>query len=154
MPHKPLPEKFKTTLRGLIAQGWKPKDAMREAWRVYKGTGPGMSRTQQPQKYLNPSKQTKCPVCRSLCAPGEKYHPGCKPPRRLKVVRKNPIAVYNPSRTPLPLKNVTISYQRANGEYRNQWFKHAFKSSVFVFGLSDGSILIKSKGGKKLWGTV
>lgn len=126
---------------------------------------------------LVPAKQTKCPVCRQLCAPGEKYHPGCKPPRHLKSVnpishkkalryarqlvkhektgvKKNPIAVYNPPRKKLPIANVEIRYQRAGGQYRGEWFKHPFRNSVDVFGLGDGSILIKSKNGVKLWGTV
>lgn len=143
------------------------------------------------------SKQTKCPVCRQLCSPGEKYHPGCKPPRYLKSVKKNPIAVYNPEMRPriqvsrksrrgklrlrsplkgyrinprsrrsilsgippgkakpLPMKNVEIRYQRAYGEYTGEWFRHTFKDSVEIIGLPDGSILIRSKSGKKLWGTV
>jgi hypothetical protein len=217
-----LPEKFKTTLRGLIAQGWAPRDAMKEAWRVYKGEKPGMTR-----RKLNPGKNVTGMTTKQLREfarkpnpmlwyPTEKraeialreltkYH-DIKKARIVKGVkngiwgykiywtyskksRKNPLVVYNPEMRPrvqvskkshrgklrphsplkgyrinprsivtgasvLPLKNVEIRYQRANGEYRGEWFRHPFKSSVEVLGLVDGSILIRSISGKKLWGEV
>jgi hypothetical protein len=70
--------------------------------------------------------------------------------------RKNPIAVYNPARGGkiLPMHNVEIRYQRTAGDYKTEWFRHPFKSSVSIIGLPDGSIQIKSKSGKKLWGTA
>jgi hypothetical protein len=45
MARKPkLPTGFGKTLKGLIAQGYSPKDAMREAWKLHKASGPGMKK--------------------------------------------------------------------------------------------------------------
>ncbi len=81
-----------------------------------------------------------------------------------KSERRNPIAVYNPSRSAniiygqrvqkLPAKNIEIRYQRVSGRYARKWFRHKFKSTAVLLGMSDGSILLKSIGGKRLWGTV
>jgi hypothetical protein len=73
-------------------------------------------------------------------------------PRR----RKNPIAVYNPRTrlTRLPASQVEIRYKRTGGQYAGKWFKHEFKSSIGIYGMSDGSVLLRSLSGKKLWGTA
>jgi len=323
MPRGKLPSGFGKTLKALYAQGYTSKDAMREAWKIHRGSGPGMSRKQQPQKYLSNKKDAqyilhigkrgkaylydhkgnkryltkyqvdlakkegykivddnpishkkalvyarelvkhekagvkenpnykygvfvwaggtgkyhidnviklfaresdakkfadknivKNYVVRSLnyvqgwrSNPGKRYRHAvterqrrfmgaelgrrragkrtesgmttkqlrefARKPRKRKRKRKNPIVVYNPAlssrerkvsanpsrsivtgATPLPIKNVEVRYQRSAGEYHGEWFRHPFKSSVEVIGLPDGSILIRSKSGKKLWGTV
>jgi len=314
MPRGKLPSGFGKTLKALYAQGYDKKDAFREAWKIHRGSGPGMSKKQQPQKYLNPkthfrshayirtkeqadawakeldkfnngqpsyirdkrqanivaeeldrwisrnpishkkaltyarelvkhekagvkenpdayynwkityrlsgTNETKTEIVHAfdkngafrqarrkvsnpewviikvikgkeiLDNPGKRYRHAvsdrqrrfmgaeldrrragkrtettmttkqlrefARKPRR----RKNPIVIYNPPRfivtgaTPLPIKNVEVRYQRSAGEYHGEWFRHPFKSSVEVLGLTDGSILIRSKSGTKLWGTV
>jgi hypothetical protein len=73
-------------------------------------------------------------------------------PRRRK---RNPVAVYNPKAgKKLPVSQVEIRYKRTDGRYNGKYFRHPFASSVSLYGLSDGSIKIKSNSGKKLWGTV
>jgi len=67
--------------------------------------------------------------------------------------KNNPIAVYNPpSGKPLPMSIIEIRYQRTGGEYKRDLFKHTFKHRPKVYGLPDGSILIK--GSARLWGTA
>lgn len=68
----------------------------------------------------------------------------------------NPIAVYNPKArlTKLPASQIEIRYKRTGGKYAGKWFKHEFKSSIGIYGMSDGSVLLKSLSGKKLWGTA
>jgi hypothetical protein len=69
--------------------------------------------------------------------------------------KRNPVAVYNPkSGKKLPVSQVEIRYKRTDGRYNGKYFRHPFASSVSLYGLSDGSIKIKSNSGKKLWGTV
>lgn len=87
--------------------------------------------------------------------------------RRRSKINGNPIAIYNRPRrrslfggsspgkgVSLPAKNIEIRYQRNGGKYNGQWFKHPFKGSVSMIGLSNGSILIKSNSAKRLWGSV
>jgi hypothetical protein len=65
----------------------------------------------------------------------------------------NPIAIYNPPKgKPLPMAVIEIRYKRTSGDHAGQLFKHHFKVKPRVFGLSDGSILIK--GNQRLWGTA
>ena len=70
--------------------------------------------------------------------------------------RKNPIAVYNPKRrlTKLPATQIEMRYKRTNGKYAGKFFKHSFKGGASLFGMPDGSLLLKSSSGRKLWGTV
>jgi hypothetical protein len=79
--------------------------------------------------------------------------------------RKNPIAIYNhpsprlratnPKKdVKLPASNIEIRYRRTSGSYSGKMFSHKFKSGASLFGMSDGSILLKSTSGKKLWGTA
>jgi len=66
---------------------------------------------------------------------------------------KNPIAIYNPPKGKLlPMAVKEIRYKRTGGEYGGELFKHRFKTNPKVFGLPDGSILIKSS--ERLWGTA
>jgi len=57
-----------------------------------------------------------------------------------------------PSGKPLPMSIIEIRYQRTGGEYKRDLFKHTFKHRPKVYGLPDGSILIK--GSARLWGTA
>lgn len=253
MPRGKLPIGFGKTLRALYAQGYTSKDAMRKAWEIHRGSGPGMSGKQQPQKYLTNKKPKRKFRSRAYIRTQaqadawakelDKFNNGqpsyIRDKRQAGIVaeeldrwisrnpishkkalsyarelvkhekagvKENPIAVYNPHKRSLlervreqypdvekvrskngelhvykngkwlfygyidelykqgikdnptgkilPMKNVEIRYQRADGQYVRQWFKHFFESSVTVYGLEDGSVLIKSKSGKKLWGTV
>jgi len=66
---------------------------------------------------------------------------------------ENPIAVYNPPTGKLlPMAVIEIKYRRTGGEHAGDFFKHHFKVRPKVYGLPDGSILIK--GSDRLWGTV
>mgnify|MGYP001450526959 CR=1 FL=1 len=75
---------------------------------------------------------------------------------RLKPVKKSDTEkpyFGNPAKAePLPMAVIEIRYKRTGGEHAGQLFKHNFKVRPKVFGLPDGSILIK--GSKALWGTV
>lgn len=75
--------------------------------------------------------------------------------RRQAKVSRNPIAIYNPSSgTKLPATSIEIRYRRTGGSFNGEWFAHRFKGSVSMIGLPNGSVLIKSNSGKKLWGQV
>ncbi len=52
----------------------------------------------------------------------------------------------------LPMSIIEIRYQRTGGEYHRELFKHDFNARPKVYGLPDGSLLLKSN--KRLWGTV
>ena len=66
--------------------------------------------------------------------------------------RKNPIAIYNPAGKLLPMSVIEIAYKRTVGEHAGQLFKHRFQDRPKVYGLPDGSIIIK--GSRRLWGQV
>lgn len=157
---------FKKILESLYSSGQYTSsgDVLREAWKEYKSRHGqlGPSGSVQRKRYamrktamgMNPRQQI-----------GSRRH-------------KNPIAVYNPTKkrkkrkprthglmaramapfrnprlTKLPATNIEIRYQRTGGEYRGKWFKHTFKSTASLFGMPDGSLLLKSSG-RKLWGTI
>jgi len=113
-------------------------EVLSAAWRIWKRDYGVESSPEQKKRYA--------------------YRKSFENPRKKKaVVKKNPIAIYNPQKheaTILPMTKVELSYRRSTGEFRGKWFKHDFKSSVVVLGLPDGSIQIKSMNGKRLWGTV
>ncbi len=160
---------FRKVLQGLYSAypHWKSGDVLREAWKEYKERHGklGPSGTTQRKRYamrktaagMNPRKKKprrSCPGCGGLIS-GKVCLTCLKNPRRKKQ-RKNPIAVYNPRvrLIKLPTSQVEIRYKRTGGEYAGKWFKHEFKSSIGIYGMSDGSVLLKSLSGKKLWGTV
>jgi hypothetical protein len=87
----------------------------------------------------------------------------------IKPRKLNPIAIYNPKLhgganfkdighgltvVQLPATQIDIRYRRTTGSHRGKSFRHIFKSSVSMFGLSNGWVILKSNSGKKLWGTV
>lgn len=230
MPRGKLPTGFGKTLKALYAQGYTSKDAMREAWKIHHGSGPGMTRkplqrnpktkfrsrayihtqtqanawTKELDKfnngqpsYIRDKRQAgivAAELDRWIAKNPISHKKALRYARELVKhekagVKKNPIVVYNPEMRPriqvskkshrgklrpksplkgyrinprsivagaatLPMHNVEIRYQRSTGEYRSEWFKHPFHSTVEILGLQDGSILIRSKSGKKLWGTV
>lgn len=65
--------------------------------------------------------------------------------------KKNPIAIYNKPRV-IYGKCLALYAQKTSGQYAGQRFKHTFKNPVVVIGNPDGSVLLKSTVGKKLWG--
>lgn len=65
--------------------------------------------------------------------------------------RKNPIAIYNKPRV-IYGRCLALYAQKTSGPYAGQRFKHTFKNPVLVIGNPDGSVLLKSTVGKKLWG--
>lgn len=158
---------FRQILRDLVTEGYRGGSSggmLKEAWKRYRST------------YGNKKglKRTKCKICRRLHAPGEVKH--AFNPRRKKAKgtckycggimsgkvclnclknpkrsKKNPIAIYNPpSGKPLPMSLIEMRYRRTGGEYSGELFKHRFKDRPKVYGMPDGSLLIK--GSTRLWG--
>ncbi len=83
-------------------------------------------------------------------------------PQRMKRVRRvgkfaarrNPIAVYNPPPGRLIYGRVLgVEAQKTNGTYRGKRFRHSFErdSRVAAYAMPDGSVLLKSAAGKRLW---
>lgn len=67
---------------------------------------------------------------------------------------KNPIAVYNPPPGRLIYGRVlAVEAQKTNGTHRGKRFRHSFEadSRVAAYALQDGSVLLKSAAGKRLW---
>lgn len=54
----------------------------------------------------------------------------------------------------LPMKSLEVRYRRAAGAHKGDLFKHRYGKGVRAFGNPDGSVLLKSTNGKKLWGSV
>lgn len=76
--------------------------------------------------------------------------------RDSKSLKKNPLVIYNPSRARLLYGRAWIPEARGiktDGKYKGERFKHKFSknTSMKIFGLPDGSLLIKSNDGKRLW---
>jgi hypothetical protein len=72
------------------------------------------------------------------------------------TVKKNPPNPSNSSLRVVKIYDRIEAIEAIKGKdslWKNSAFRHDFKSSskAEVFGLSDGSILIRSKNGKKLW---
>jgi hypothetical protein len=51
------------------------------------------------------------------------------------------------------MRDVTILYTRTAGKYAGQGFRHDYHD-VRIYGSRDGSIILKHRNGKKLWGTA
>jgi len=75
--------------------------------------------------------------------------------QRLKTISKNPIIVYNP-------KGAKLIYGRAfiplikgiktTGKEKGEHYEHKYRNlEVSIYGLSDGSYLVKPKHGQRLW---
>lgn len=154
---------FRQILRDLVTEGYKGGSSggmLKEAWKRYRAT------------YGNKKglRRAKCRTCGRIHAPGEVKHfhnPRKKKPGSLvckhcgthdvKKPRsfKNPIAIYNPPRgEKLPMAVIEIRYLRTGGQYSRELFKHKFKANnrPMVYGLPDGSVLLKGK--NKLWGNA
>ncbi len=71
-----------------------------------------------------------------------------------RTVRRNPIAVYNPPAGRLIYGRVlSVEAQKTNGTYRGKRFRHSFAgdSRVAAYAMPDGSVLLRSAAGKRLW---
>ncbi len=74
--------------------------------------------------------------------------------QRKKQLHKNPIAVYNPPAGRIIYGRVlSVEAQKTNGSYKGKRFRHSFEqdSHVAAYALPDGSVLLKSAAGKRLW---
>jgi hypothetical protein len=69
-----------------------------------------------------------------------------------KKTRKNPIAVFNPSKVAGTIYNnaIEIKAQKTGGPLKGH-YKHVFGSNVRILGLTDGTVLLQHKNGKPLW---
>ncbi len=69
-----------------------------------------------------------------------------------KKVKKNPIAIYNPSKVAGTIYNnaIEIKAQKTGGPLKGH-YKHVFGSNVRILGLTDGTVLLQHKDGKPLW---
>ena len=68
--------------------------------------------------------------------------------------KKNPIAVYNPPPGRMIYGQVlAVQARKTNGKHRGEGFKHTFApaSQVAMYALPDGSVLLKSGKGLRLW---
>jgi len=67
-------------------------------------------------------------------------------------VKKNPIAIYNPSKVAGTIYNnaIEIKAQKTGGPLKGH-YKHVFGSNVRILGLTDGTVLLQHKNGKPLW---
>lgn len=67
-------------------------------------------------------------------------------------VSKNPIAIYNPpSGKTFYGRIVEIKGIKTTGEHRGKGFVHRFKTVVKAIGLKDGSVMLRSSDGSRLW---
>jgi hypothetical protein len=93
-----LPKGFGRTIKGLIAQGYKPKDAMKEAWRIHRSSGPGMKKG----PLYNPRKKKSRAT----------YHATRRPIARLRSIGLH--ARKNISKNPFTFgKGIKLSSQKA-----------------------------------------
>jgi ribosomal protein L40E len=131
---------------------------MRPRIKVVKRRRRGKLGTKSPLKgfRINARKKKTKHICADCGAPMSILSGPCKVCGSKQIVhKKNPIAIYNPKNgVKLPASKIEIRYRRVGGRYNGQWFRHEFKSSVALIGMSDGNILIKSISGRKLWGAV
>lgn len=72
-----------------------------------------------------------------------------------KALKMNPIAIYNDPE-PYLIYDLCLEIRAKKSyheNYKGERFSHKFSKDTHaqIFGLSDGSLLIKSKKGKKLW---
>lgn len=66
--------------------------------------------------------------------------------------KKNPIAVFNPSKVAGTIYNnaIEIRAQKTGGPLKGH-YKHVFGKNVKILGLTDGTVLLQHKDGKPLW---
>jgi hypothetical protein len=58
---------------------------------------------------------------------------------------------YNPSLTKIYDRAIELRGYKANGEHAGK-YKHPFETSASIYGAQDGSVIIKSNTGERLWG--
>lgn len=77
--------------------------------------------------------------------------------RRLKKIRipKNPPAarLTNPIGQKLPATDIQVLYKRTSGEYAGELFKHSFGKTVEMLAMPNGTVVLRSRNGKKLFTT-
>lgn len=148
-----FPKGFGLTLKKLIRDGIPPRQAMSAAWKIHgrrkRIKNPRIRRIKKTFRGVE-QEFRKVPGIKKRTA--RRYATRLLSKARRSLKRKNPIAVFNPKGTILPASDIEIRYKRTSGAYAGEWFKHPFKSPVKMIGLSDGSVLIKSESGEKLWG--
>jgi hypothetical protein len=102
-------------------------------------------------KYLDHPDVQAIPFAHPASAVAQRIHhiiAGAKGQR----LRKNPIAVYNPPPGRLIYGQVlAVEARKTNGVHRGKNFRHKFDSRVAMYALPDGSVLLKSGEGKRLW---
>ena len=139
-----VPKGFGRTIKALIAQGYKPKDAMKEAWRLHRSSAPGMKKG----PLYNPKRKRGMRVVARLRSTG--LHA-----RKHTSSGKNPIAIYNPSGkkkwTLLYGEVIEIKAIKTTGEHRGEPFRHIFATKVLALGLPNGDVLLQSPTRIRLW---
>lgn len=77
---------------------------------------------------------------------------GILKPKPTPKVKKNPIAVFNPSKVAGTIYNnaIEIKAQKTGGPLKGH-YKHVFGKNVRILGLTDGTVLLQHKDGKPLW---
>lgn len=102
MRKNPLPPGFGASMKSFIAQGMKPKDAMREAWKVARGgrkNSPKPFKAYLTKEDINWNNRYKDLISKGI-SPKEAERIATKEyEEKKRKTRKNPIAIFNPLKT-------------------------------------------------------
>lgn len=168
---KPNPRGARTLVgRVFKAERWakrwargRPIRKVKGGWQILAGRKrtPTQERVARPNPDIGMTFNTKAKANRYAAAMQKLGHSVSIVPQQygtwrvvIHEMKKNPIAVYNPPEGRMIYGRVlAVEAQKTNGSHRGKKYRHSFEgdSRVVAYALQDGSVLLKSTVGKRLW---